>query len=40
MDLHAIIYTSEVGFYTDSSAAETLGFGGVCGKAWFWGKWE
>ena len=39
-DLHAATYAVELGFFTDSSVVETLGFGGVCDRNWFWGQWE
>ena len=39
-DLDMVVVAEELGFQTDSSASEVLGFGGVCGKQYFWGQWE
>ena len=40
-DQSVVSEATEVGFYTDSSANEKLGFGGICGPAdWFFGQWE
>ena len=40
IDLQSIVLAKDVGFHTDSSTCETLGFGGICGKQWYWGRWE
>ena len=41
LDMNLVTLASEVGFYTDSSANEKLGFGGIFGdKDWFFGQWE
>ena len=40
MDLHSVTNAQELGFSMDSSANKDLGFGGICGTNWFWGKWE
>ena len=40
LDLHKLMEAADLGFHIDSSACEVLGIGGVCGKQWFWGKWE
>ena len=40
MDLDKVVKAEDLRFFTDSSACETLGFGGVCQQEWFWGKWE
>ena len=40
VDLHKFKTSETLNFYTDSSAAEDLGFGCVFGHRWFFGRWE
>ena len=40
VDLTKVVSAEKLNFYTDSSAAESLGFGGIFNQSWFYGKWE
>ena len=40
VDVSEHIEATELDFYTDSSAAEALGFGSYFGTRWFFGQWE
>ena len=40
VDLSYVIQATTLDLYTDSSANGSLGFGGIYGRMWFFGKWE
>ena len=40
VDLSLELQAQEIDLYTDSSANENLGFGGIFMNRWFFGKWE
>ena len=39
-DLSLELQAEEIDLYTDSSANPSLGFGGILGTRWFFGRWE
>ena len=40
LDQDKCLRAEDIGFFTDSSANATLGFGGICQQQWFYGQWE
>ena len=40
VDLSLIRSAKEIGFYSDASANENLGFGCIYRDQWIWGRWE